>query len=219
MVVAIRSETIGYVAISALTVIVLLALWKLFQFAERHPQVAILEGSEYIAYEQIQLAQKGVGTLPLRPQSRRRSLLIFRQPSGRHCNSPTPFTSNRSSDHPKIMADLLSVFIRPKLGVSQAQVEQKLDLAIDWFRYADGCYLVYTSKQIKTWCVRLHPFVDPGGHLLLLDVDPHDYNGWMPKDLWPWLEDKKKKMYGEKQLCATSNQSMKLTAGSLAINF
>lgn len=67
MVVAIRSEIIGYVAIGALTLIVLPTLRRLFQFAERHPQVAILEGSEYIEYEQIQLAQKGVGTLPPSP--------------------------------------------------------------------------------------------------------------------------------------------------------
>lgn len=95
------------------------------------------------------------------------------------------------------MADLVNIFIRPKPGVSQAQVEQKLDLAIDWFRYAEGCYLVYTSKTIKTWNARLRPFVEPGGNLLILDVDPHDYNGWMPKDLWPWLKDKKKLMYGD----------------------
>ncbi len=95
------------------------------------------------------------------------------------------------------MAELYNIFIRPKLGVTREQVEQKLDLGIDWFRYADGCYRVYSSHGPALWHLRLKPFVQPGGHVLILNVDPDQYNGWMPRDLWPWLKDKKKKIYGD----------------------
>ena len=37
----------------------------MFRFAASNPQVAIMEGAEYIAYQQIRLAQKGVGVLPV----------------------------------------------------------------------------------------------------------------------------------------------------------
>lgn len=95
------------------------------------------------------------------------------------------------------MADLYNIFIRSNRDVTRNQVEEKLNLAIDWFRYADYCYLVYTSKDISTWKARLKPFVEPNGHLFIINVDPNEYNGWMPKNLWPWIEDKKKKMNGE----------------------
>jgi hypothetical protein len=95
------------------------------------------------------------------------------------------------------MANLYHIYIKPKLGVSREQVERKLDLALDWIRYTDGCYLVYSSHSTGLWNIRLKPLVQNGGHVLILDIDPHAYHGWMPKDLWPWLNDKKTKIYGE----------------------
>jgi len=95
------------------------------------------------------------------------------------------------------MAQLYNVFIRQRDGVTREQIEEQLNLAADWFRYSDGCYLVYSSKNISTWYQRLKPFVNPGGNVLILDVDAHEYNGWMPKTLWPWLAAKKQKMYDD----------------------
>lgn len=94
------------------------------------------------------------------------------------------------------MAELFHVFIRPNADVSSQQVEKQFDLALDWFRYADGCYLLFTSKDIGIWSERLKPLADKGGNLLILDIDPYQYKGWMPKTLWPWLKEKKEKMYG-----------------------
>jgi hypothetical protein len=95
------------------------------------------------------------------------------------------------------MAKLFNIFIRPKGGVLRNQIEKKLDLGLDWIRYADGCYLIYSSKPASVWSARLKPFVDPGGHLFIINTDPDQYAGWMPKNLWTWIEDKKKKIYGD----------------------
>lgn len=95
------------------------------------------------------------------------------------------------------MAELLHIFIAPKAGVTRQQVEEKLNLAIDWFRYTEGCYFVYTSKDIKTWDDRLSELVRPTGYVLIMEIDPYEYKGFMPKNLWPWLADKKKKIYGD----------------------
>ncbi len=65
--VAIRSPGIGYAAIAAITIIVPSVIWWLIRFAERNPAPAILEGAEYVVYQQIQLAQKNVGVLPPSP--------------------------------------------------------------------------------------------------------------------------------------------------------
>ncbi len=74
------------------------------------------------------------------------------------------------------------------------QVEEKLNPALDWFRYADGCYLLYTTTPIKTWATRLHPLVT---YVLILEIDPEGYWGFMPKNLWSWLKEKKEKLTGE----------------------
>ena len=63
----IRTPEIGYVAISVLLIIVLPTIWRLIRFAEKRPEVAILEGAEFLRYQQIELAQKGVGALPDSP--------------------------------------------------------------------------------------------------------------------------------------------------------
>ena len=64
IVAAVHTESVGFAAIAAIVIIVLPLTWRLIGFAERHPDAAILEGGEWVAY-QIQLAQKGVGELPM----------------------------------------------------------------------------------------------------------------------------------------------------------
>ncbi len=44
--------------------VTLAALWRLFNFADKNPSAAILEGAEFIKHEQIQLAAKGMPSLP-----------------------------------------------------------------------------------------------------------------------------------------------------------
>lgn len=62
--VTVGSAAFGYAALGVLLVIVLLPVWWLIRLTENHPEVAILEGAEFLVYQQIKLAQKGVGTLP-----------------------------------------------------------------------------------------------------------------------------------------------------------
>ena len=92
---------------------------------------------------------------------------------------------------------MLHIFIRPREGVTTAEIEQKLDLGLEWIRYAPGSYVVYTSKTPKDWQARLKPFVDPGGHLFILSIDPDEFTGWMPKSIWTWMKARKKDIYGD----------------------
>jgi hypothetical protein len=41
-------------------------LWRLINFADRHPQAALLEGAEFLVHEQIVHASKSMPTLPAR---------------------------------------------------------------------------------------------------------------------------------------------------------
>ena len=95
------------------------------------------------------------------------------------------------------MADLLHIYIKPNPTVTTAQVEEKLNLALDWFKYRDQGYLVYTSKPIVVWSYRFRDMVRPDGYILILPIDLYDYKGFMPKTIWPWLKEKKQQIYGD----------------------
>jgi hypothetical protein len=90
------------------------------------------------------------------------------------------------------MAHLLHIYISPKEGVSRAQVEAKLNLGLDWYRYAPNLYVVHTSSSVDKWKARLIDFIKPGGRLLILRLDASQRQGWMNKDFWEWLREKSK---------------------------
>ncbi len=62
---AARSPTVAYVALGLLSIIILFGLWRMFDFAHSHPEVAVLEGAELLHLREIQLAQKGRGEIPV----------------------------------------------------------------------------------------------------------------------------------------------------------
>ena len=88
------------------------------------------------------------------------------------------------------MADFLHVFIVRKQGINGAQVEKKLDLAQDWFRYSSNAYIVYTTSDVLTWYKRLIGFVRPEGSLFICRLDIETHNGWMTKAFWNWIDEK-----------------------------
>lgn len=89
---------------------------------------------------------------------------------------------------------LFHVYIQPSSKSTFEQIEKKLDLAIDWIKYTDGCYMIDTRKSMTIWNDRLKPLAKENGNMLILDIDPHQYKGWMPKSIWTWLKSKKEKI-------------------------
>ena len=51
-------------AIALIFVLTFVILWRLINFANKNPQAAILEGAEFLVHEQIQLAAKGIPSIP-----------------------------------------------------------------------------------------------------------------------------------------------------------
>ncbi|QIF02784.1 hypothetical protein [Roseimicrobium sp. ORNL1] len=64
IVAAVRTESVAFVALGVFLVVVLYLAYRLFNYAEKHPELAMLEGSEYVALHR--LRQKDVGDLPMR---------------------------------------------------------------------------------------------------------------------------------------------------------
>jgi len=90
------------------------------------------------------------------------------------------------------MGKFLHIFIDRKPGVTLEQVEQKLNLAVDWYRCHEKVYVIYTTSDVDKWLARLSDFVKPDGHLFICRLDVTDRNGWMKQSFWEWLKKPRK---------------------------
>ena len=87
------------------------------------------------------------------------------------------------------MANFVHIYVVPKPGIASEKVTEQMNLAIDWYRYAPGTYVVYTSSNLLKWRERLLPLVEPDGDLLVVPMgDMSDSQGWMTTDFWEWLK-------------------------------
>ena len=86
------------------------------------------------------------------------------------------------------MSSFYHIYISPKKDVTREAIEKVLNIAIDWFRYDDKNWIVYTTSDSKKWYSRLQPFVEPGGNVLIVKLDMSEYWGFMSKKLWDWLK-------------------------------
>ena len=76
----------------------------------------------------------------------------------------------------------------PGILPTDPAVVKKLDLAVDWFRYAPNCWIVYTSSNAQKWYDRLKPLIElHGGNVFIAKLDLTDRQGWISKELWDWL--------------------------------
>ena len=86
------------------------------------------------------------------------------------------------------MANFYHIFLDPTQGFTNEQIKEKMNLAIDWFKYDSKNWIVYTTSDAKTWYGRLEPFIKAGGHCFICKLNTNDYWGFMSKDLWAWVQ-------------------------------
>ena len=91
------------------------------------------------------------------------------------------------------MANFYHVFIQPKKGVTGDQVEEKMNLSLDWFRCTPSVWVLYSTSRIDKWQERLRPLVDPGGSLFVCRLDISKRNGWMKQQFWDWIKKNEKR--------------------------
>jgi hypothetical protein len=91
------------------------------------------------------------------------------------------------------MISFYNIFIQPKNGITDKDVENVMNLALDWYRYSNSNWLVKSTSNIEKWQTRLKPLVAPGGKLVILKIDPSERQGWLSKDFWNWYDEARKK--------------------------
>jgi hypothetical protein len=87
----------------------------------------------------------------------------------------------------------IHICLEPKQGIKMETIVEKMNLAVDWFRYTDTNWVVYTTSDISKWQRRLKEFADPDGSLFICELNINNRNGWMSKDFWKWLRKERKK--------------------------
>jgi len=82
--------------------------------------------------------------------------------------------SFRWSEKPKT-AELISVF----------------NTAIDWLRFADNCWIVYTTSTPAKWFERLKPYMTAKDGVLIFKIDISVRHGQSNETVWSWLQKKR----------------------------
>lgn len=86
------------------------------------------------------------------------------------------------------MGKFLHIYINPNKGISKEIIENKISLALDWYRYDENLYVVYTTSTVSKWQNRLVNLVNNGGRLFICELNINQRNGWLNKDFWNWLK-------------------------------
>jgi hypothetical protein len=84
-------------------------------------------------------------------------------------------------------ATFMHIYISPKKDVTREKVEEKINLGLDWYRYTNNIYIVYTTSDITKWQSRLLELVDPDGFMFICEFNINNYNGWMAQNFWDWI--------------------------------
>lgn len=90
------------------------------------------------------------------------------------------------------MGKFINIFINPKAGITHEDFEKKMNLAIDWYRYHEKAYIVYTSSNVDKWQERLLEFVKDEGILFICELNIEKRSGFMTTDFWDWLKKERK---------------------------
>ncbi len=87
------------------------------------------------------------------------------------------------------MNKFLHIYIEAEKNISTDFIEKKMNLALDWYRYSENVYLVYTSNSSEKWKERLVNLVENGGRLFICELNIESRKGLMEKDFWKFIRD------------------------------
>jgi hypothetical protein len=59
--------------------------------------------------------------------------------------------------------------------------------ALQWWHFIEQTCVVYTSHTPDEYVQKLLPYIEKTDSLLVLKVTPHEFQGWLPKEAWDWL--------------------------------
>jgi hypothetical protein len=61
--------------------------------------------------------------------------------------------------------------------------------AINWWHFIEQTILVSTNLEVQQFADQLYPHIETTDSVLVAKMTPHDFQGWLPKVAWDWLND------------------------------
>jgi hypothetical protein len=68
------------------------------------------------------------------------------------------------------------------------ELEKTFDNALDWYRYAPNCWVVWTSSSPERWYSRLKKHLEKGDRVFISELNIAERSGWMPSGFWEFLK-------------------------------
>jgi hypothetical protein len=64
---------------------------------------------------------------------------------------------------------------------------------VNWLHYFDSHYLVTTEHNADLFARYLLPYMQTSDSLLVVEIQPTEFQGWLPNAVWDWLNDTSRK--------------------------
>lgn len=77
-----------------------------------------------------------------------------------------------------------------KPGQNYTDLHEAIKDCGTWWHYLGSTWLVDTGLNAEGIWKRLEPYADKNDFLLVIGVT-QDYQGWLPKDAWEWINSRK----------------------------
>jgi len=59
--------------------------------------------------------------------------------------------------------------------------------AQQWWHFIEQSCVVTTYHDVDTFAKLLVPHIENTDSLLVVEITPHNFQGWLPKEAWEWL--------------------------------
>jgi hypothetical protein len=83
---------------------------------------------------------------------------------------------------------LLVVFEPIGAGATQPlAMHEALKRSGKWWHYLQSTWIVVTTETPNALASRVHSSMTKGDKLLVVEMT-NNYNGWLPKDAWDWIQ-------------------------------
>jgi hypothetical protein len=86
------------------------------------------------------------------------------------------------------MAEFLhiSFFFKGKAKIDE--LKPVFNKAIDWYRYAPNCWIVWTTTDTEGWYARLQPLISDDDSMLIIPFKYEPVSGFASKAMWDFFK-------------------------------
>lgn len=79
--------------------------------------------------------------------------------------------------------------------LEEIDIYSALDKALDWLKISPSCWLIFTSSDSEVWFDRIRKVTEKwGDNFLIMELNPHNKQGWLKSSVWDWINDHKSKI-------------------------